>query len=100
MLICEKEGAYLSPLPLPLPLPFSLSRPLPHVPCSYPAASANIQEAAPGFKAKAVVDGDIVDVSTDDYKGKWLVLLFYPKVILVCFQMCRRSADVPLDTIS
>eukprot|EP00904_Undaria_pinnatifida_P009004 jgi/Undpi1/5233/HiC_scaffold_2.g00514.m1 len=45
----------------------------------YPAASANIQEAAPGFKAKAVVDGDIVDVSTDDYKGKWLVLLFYPK---------------------
>ncbi|CAN0112512.1 unnamed protein product, partial [Ectocarpus sp. 13 AM-2016] len=36
-------------------------------------------EPAPGFKAKAVVDGDIVDVSTDDYKGKWVVLLFYPK---------------------
>ncbi|CAN0485651.1 unnamed protein product, partial [Scytosiphon promiscuus] len=46
---------------------------------SYPAPSANIQEPAPGFKAKAVVDGDIVDVSTDDYKGKWVVLLFYPK---------------------
>lgn len=47
---------------------------------SYPAPSANIQEPAPGFKAKAVVDGEIVDVSTEDYKGKWLVLLFYPKV--------------------
>lgn len=47
---------------------------------SYPAPCANIQEPAPGFKAKAVVDGEIVDVSTDDYKGKWLVLLFYPKV--------------------
>ncbi|CBJ27588.1 2-cys peroxiredoxin [Ectocarpus siliculosus] len=45
----------------------------------YPAPSANIMEPAPGFKAKAVVDGDIVDVSTDDYKGKWVVLLFYPK---------------------
>lgn len=48
---------------------------------SYPAPSANIMEPAPGFKAKAVVDGDIVDVSTDDYKGKWVVLLFYPKVM-------------------
>ncbi|CAM9827502.1 unnamed protein product [Scytosiphon promiscuus] len=45
----------------------------------YPASSANIMEPAPTFKAKAVVDGDIVDVTTDDYKGKWVVLLFYPK---------------------
>ncbi|CAM9759091.1 unnamed protein product [Ascophyllum nodosum] len=45
----------------------------------YPAPSANIQEPAPSFKTKAVVDGDIVDLSTEDYKGKWLVLLFYPK---------------------
>ncbi|CAN0484141.1 unnamed protein product, partial [Discosporangium mesarthrocarpum] len=47
---------------------------------SYPAPTAIINNPAPGFKAKAVVDGEIVDVSTDDYKGTWVVLLFYPKV--------------------
>lgn len=52
---------------------------------SYPASSANVMEPAPGFKAKAIVDGEIVDVSTDDYKGKWLVLLFYPKVCICAF---------------
>lgn len=45
----------------------------------YPAPSATIAEPAPGFQAKAIVDGEIVDVSTEDYLGKWLVLLFYPK---------------------
>lgn len=60
---------------------------------SYPASSANIMEAAPTFKAKAVVDGDIVDVSTDDFKGKWVVLLFYPKVSLPDVAVCvHRSA--------
>ena len=42
---------------------------------------------APFFKGKAVVGGDatvlgpdnaFVDISSDDYKGKWLVLFFYP----------------------
>lgn len=52
----------------------------PHDAASYPPPSAIIAEPAPGFQAKAIVDGEIVDVSTEDYQGKWLVLLFYPKV--------------------
>ncbi len=37
-----------------------------------------IGKAAPAFKATAVVNGDFKEVSSTDYKGKWLVLFFYP----------------------
>jgi len=37
-----------------------------------------LQKPAPHFKATAVVNGQFVDVSLDDYKGKYLVLFFYP----------------------
>src|SRR5689334_24669985 len=38
-----------------------------------------ILQKAPEFKAKAVVgNGDFKDVSLSDYKGKWVVLFFYP----------------------
>lgn len=33
---------------------------------------------APHFKAQALVNGEIKDISLDDYKGKWKVLFFYP----------------------
>lgn len=35
-------------------------------------------EDAPVFTAQAVVDGAIKEVSLEDYKGKYLVLFFYP----------------------
>ncbi len=38
-----------------------------------------ILEKAPGFRAKAAVGkGELVDVSLEDYRGKWVVLFFYP----------------------
>jgi len=37
-----------------------------------------IGKPAPDFTAQAVVDGKIKDVSLKDYKGKWVVLFFYP----------------------
>ena len=37
-----------------------------------------VQKNAPNFKAEAVVGGDFTTVSLDDYKGKWVVLYFYP----------------------
>ena len=37
-----------------------------------------IDQKAPGFKEKAFVDGEFKDVSLEDYKGKWVVLFFYP----------------------
>mmetsp|Transcript_15913 Transcript_15913/g.23400 ORF Transcript_15913/g.23400 Transcript_15913/m.23400 type:complete len:226 (-) Transcript_15913:198-875(-) len=36
------------------------------------------RQMAPDFKAKAVFDQSFIDVSLDMYKGKWLVLFFYP----------------------
>merc|ERR1712020_203966 len=33
---------------------------------------------APDFTGKAVVDGEVKDISLNDYKGKYVVLLFYP----------------------
>ncbi|KAI8897428.1 AhpC/TSA family protein [Globomyces pollinis-pini] len=37
-----------------------------------------IQQKAPHFSAPAVVDGEFKTVSLDQYKGKYLVLFFYP----------------------
>lgn len=37
-----------------------------------------VGKQAPNFKAKAVVNKQIQDVSLADYKGKFAVLIFYP----------------------
>ncbi len=38
-----------------------------------------IQKQAPDFKAQAVfADGSIKEIKLSDYKGKWVVLFFYP----------------------
>lgn len=40
--------------------------------------SVRPRDAAPDFKEAAVVNGEFKDVSLADYKGKYLVLFFYP----------------------
>ncbi|ORX99918.1 AhpC/TSA family protein [Basidiobolus meristosporus CBS 931.73] len=40
--------------------------------------TVQIQKPAPFFKATALVDGEFKPVSLDDFKGKYLVLFFYP----------------------
>lgn len=37
-----------------------------------------IQQPAPDFQGKAVINGEFREISLKDYKGKYLVLLFYP----------------------
>jgi len=39
---------------------------------------AKVQKPAPSFSADAVVNGQFKSVSLDDYKGKYLVVFFYP----------------------
>ena len=39
---------------------------------------AVIGQAAPDFKATAVVNGQFKEISLSDYKGKYVVLFFYP----------------------
>lgn len=52
---------------------------------------------APQFKAQAYVDGQMKEVSLSDYKGKWIVLFFYPlDFTFVCpteIQEFSRKAD-------
>jgi peroxiredoxin (alkyl hydroperoxide reductase subunit C) len=37
-----------------------------------------IGRPAPEFTAQAYADGEIKDISLSDYRGKWVVLFFYP----------------------
>ncbi|MFN0118173.1 MAG: peroxiredoxin [Elusimicrobiota bacterium] len=37
-----------------------------------------VQKSAPDFKGKAVVGHEFRDVSLSQYKGKWVILFFYP----------------------
>lgn len=45
----------------------------------YPEPEAFVGKPAPNFTAGAVVDGEIKTISLSDYKGKYVVLFFYPK---------------------
>ena len=40
--------------------------------------SIQVRQQAPEFSAEAVVNGDFKTVKLSDYKGKWVVLFFYP----------------------
>lgn len=37
-----------------------------------------VGSSAPNFAGQALVDGQFKDISLADYKGKWVVLCFYP----------------------
>lgn len=41
-------------------------------------AELRLTKPAPEFKGQAVVDGEFKDISLSNYKGKYLVLFFYP----------------------
>jgi alkyl hydroperoxide reductase subunit AhpC len=40
--------------------------------------SIQVQQDAPNFSGDAVIDGEFKNISLSDYKGKWVVLFFYP----------------------
>lgn len=40
--------------------------------------STLVGQAAPAFKLDAVAGGQFKQISLEDYKGKWLVIFFYP----------------------
>ena len=40
--------------------------------------SVQVSRPAPTFKAQALVGREFQDVSLEDYRGKWVLLLFYP----------------------
>ncbi len=40
--------------------------------------TAKVGKPAPDFEAGAFIDGGFKNVKLSDYKGKWVVLCFYP----------------------
>lgn len=42
------------------------------------AMSARVGKPAPDFEANAFVDGAFKNITLSEYKGKWVVLCFYP----------------------
>jgi peroxiredoxin (alkyl hydroperoxide reductase subunit C) len=40
--------------------------------------TAKVGQPAPDFEANAYVDGGFKNVKLSDYKGKWVVVCFYP----------------------
>ena len=40
--------------------------------------SVLVGQKAPAFKLDGVVKGEFKTIPLEDYKGKWLVLFFYP----------------------
>lgn len=48
-------------------------------------SEAKIGKPAPDFKVQSVVDGAFKEVSLSDYKGKYVVLFFYPLDLYVFF---------------
>ena len=42
------------------------------------AVKARVGKSAPDFEASAYLDGGFLNIRLSDYKGKWVVLCFYP----------------------
>ena len=47
-------------------------------PVPVPAIQARVGKPAPDFEANALVEGKFKNIKLSDYKGKWVVLCFYP----------------------
>lgn len=44
----------------------------------YSISGAKVASPAPRFSGEAYIDGAITKISSADYRGKWIVLFFYP----------------------
>lgn len=59
-----------------------------------------IGSKAPEFKAEALVNGEIKKISLADYKGKWVILFFYPAdFTFVCPTELGEMADKYSDFV-
>src|SRR3989338_1405166 len=60
--------------------------------------SMNIGEKSPDFAEEAYVNGEFKKVKLHDYKGKWVVLFFYPlDFTFVCRTEIRSFASKEVD---
>ncbi|MFA5106357.1 MAG: peroxiredoxin [Candidatus Micrarchaeia archaeon] len=60
--------------------------------------TAKIGEKAPAFLAEAYVGGEFKKIGNDDFKGKWVVLFFYPRdFTFVCPTEIRGFASAAAE---
>ena len=62
--------------------------------------SARVQTVAPDFRCQAMTNGQLGELALSDYRGKWVVLFFYPldftfvcPTELIAFSDRRREFD-------
>ncbi|KFM28557.1 Peroxiredoxin-2 [Auxenochlorella protothecoides] len=70
-------GNTLAPTVGPTPRSFASEADQDYATVFYPEVEAEVGGLAPEFSA--VVDGEIKDISLSDYKGKYVILFWYPK---------------------
>jgi hypothetical protein len=70
----------VSPAKGPLPAPAAEAGSSTHQPSAKeePKMIAKVGKPAPDFEAAAYVNGGFQNIKLSDYRGKWLVLCFYP----------------------
>lgn len=73
-----KRGAHPAGPPPGLCVPAASSPPWFSVPSGASRLAPAVTQHAPFFKGTAVVHGEFKELSLDDFKGKYLVLFFYP----------------------
>lgn len=60
--------------------------------------TAKVGQPAPGFTLDAVVNGEFKKVGLADYRGKWVVLFFYPNDFTFVCPTEIRGFNAALDT--
>ena len=60
-----------------------------------PVIIARVGQPAPDFEAAAFVDGGFKNIKLSDYRGKWVVLCFYPGDFTFAWQVIFTSYPPP-----
>jgi len=76
--MAEKIDGCVSPAKGPIPAPETQGTTATQVAKKESKMTAQVGKPAPDFEAAAFVDGGFKNIKLSDYKGKWVVVCFYP----------------------
>jgi hypothetical protein len=76
--MAEKVDGCVSPAKGPIVAPETQEASSTRIPREEIKMTAQVGKPAPDFEAAAFIDGGFKNVKLSDYKGKWVVVCFYP----------------------
>jgi len=76
--MAEKIDGCVSPAQGPIPGPETQETTATQAARKESKMTAQVGKPAPDFEAAAFVDGGFKNIKLSDYKGKWVVVCFYP----------------------